>query len=182
MRIGFDLDRVFINYPPFLSARLINWRYKQKENGELLYRIPKKPEQMLRIILHYSIFRPAMNENIKLLRKLDHEHNKLFLISSRFGFLKKRTEIIMKRYGLSQYFDEVFFNYKSEQPHEFKEKVLKKLDLDMYIDDDLSILKFVAKTNKKIKLYWLNYEYSKPLGDNLFAVKSLSDIFSSLIH
>lgn len=177
MRIGFDLDRVFINYPPFLSARLIDKIYKLKENGELLYRFPSKPEQLLRISSHHYFFRPAIQKNIAILKKLDHENNKLFLISSRFGFLKNRTDSIMKKYGLSQYFDGIYFNFKNKQPHEFKNEIIKKLNLDTYIDDDLALLKFVGKQNNKIKLYWLNYKYSKNLEENLFAIKDLSEIF-----
>ena len=179
MKIGFDLDRIFINYPPFIPSKLIDKRYKLKENGELIYRFPKKPEQWIRIALHFHPFRPLIKENVEVLKKLDHKHNSLYLISSRFGFLEKRTESVMKRYGLEQYFDAVYFNFTDKQPHLFKNELLKELKLDIYVDDDLSLLKFVAKDNKKTKLFWLNYSFSEQLNDNLFAIKSLTELFTT---
>lgn len=178
MNIGFDLDKVFINYPPFIPAYLIDKRYKLKENGELIYRFPKKPEQWLRITLHYPVFRPLIKKNVETLRNLDQQQNKLYLISSRFGFLKNRTETIMNKYSLTQYFDGIYFNYTNEQPHIFKNAVIKTLHLDMYIDDDLSILKYIAKYNKKIKLFWLNYKESKKISTNIYAIQNLSEVLS----
>ena len=52
MNIGFDFDKVFIDYPPFLPGKLFDKLYKKKDNGTLLFRIPEYPEQILRKALH----------------------------------------------------------------------------------------------------------------------------------
>lgn len=178
MNIGFDLDKVFIDYPPFVSPKMIDKLYKKRGNGVLIYRIPSYPEQVFRRLSHTPILRPAIKENLDFLKNISKENNKLYLISSRFKFLEKRTEKLIKRYGLGKIFDEMFFNFENIQPHEFKNAVIKKLDLDLYIDDDLSLIKHVAKENNKTKFFWLTQlKKTQPLSQNIFAISKLTEIF-----
>ncbi len=47
----------------------------------------------------------------------------------------------------------------------------------MHIDDDLSLVKFVAKHNPKTRFLWLNDKTEKkPISQNVFPILSLSDI------
>ncbi len=178
MNIGFDLDKVFIDYPPFVSPKLIDKLYKKKDNGILLYRIPSYPEQLLRRASHTPFLRPAIKENMDFLKRLPKKNNKLYLISSRFKFLEKRTEKLIKRYGLNEIFDEMYFNFENIQPHVFKQKIINKLNLDIYIDDDLSLIKHAAKTNTKTKFFWLNdMAKIQDLPNNIFAISKLTEIF-----
>ena len=86
---------------------------------------------------------------------------------------------LIKRYSLDKVFDEMYFNFDNLQPHVFKNKLLKKLDLDIYIDDDLSLIKYVAPYNPKTKFFWLNQnQINKPLSDNIFAISKIEMIFS----
>ncbi len=177
MNIGFDLDKIFINYPPLIPAVIIDRLYKAKSNGTLQYRIPSKPEQIVRIISHYWIFRPPIKENIEFFKKIAQENkNKYFLISSRFGFLRKRTENILKRNGLDGSFTKMIFNYNNKQPHLFKNYVLKKYTIDKYVDDDLALLKFLYPKHINTTFYWLNKNISKQLGKNLFAITHLEQM------
>lgn len=175
MNIGFDLDGVFIDKPPFISKRLIEWLYRGHDH-RLFYRIPSKTEQFIRILTHYPIFRPALRRNVEFIKRLNNDSNKYYLISSRFGFLKDRTESIVNRYQLVDIFYKMYFNFDDNQPHVFKEKMLRKLVIDRYVDDDLPLLKFLAKRNSGIMFYWLNDKTVKSLDNNLFAISDLSDI------
>ena len=180
MNIGFDLDKIFIDYPPFVPDKLINRLYKQKSDGVLLYRIPSKPEQILRIISHYSIFRPPLTKNIKFVKELTNKQkntNKYYLISSRFSFLKKPTEALIKRYGFNEIFDAMFFNFENKQPHLFKDEVITKIKIDHYVDDDLPLLEFLAKENQKTKFFWLNKKIKGTLGKNIIAITHLRKMF-----
>ena len=176
MNIGFDLDKIFINYPPFIPDRLINRLYLKKISGTLVYRIPPKPEQLLRKLSHLHYFRPPMQENINTVKAFSRRNNKFFLISSRYSFLEKLTADIVKRYKLDGIFDGMFFNFSNKQPHVFKDEVIKKLHIDKYIDDDLRLLTYVAKNNAKATFFWLNKTLNKPLSKNLNAVTRISDI------
>lgn len=179
MNVGFDLDKIFIDYPPFVPDGLIDRLYKKKSNGELSYRIPSKAEQIVRLISHYSLFRPPIKKNIEIIKKLHRKNtDKYYLISSRFNFLRNKTEALIKKHQLDKFFDRLFFNFKNEQPHFFKKAVIEKLKIDLYVDDDLSLLNYLLLENSKTKFFWLNNNESKKLKGNLFAIKDLSEMFT----
>ncbi len=180
MRIGFDLDKVFINTPPLLPNAVINKFYKKRDNGILLYNIPARPEQLLRKAGHIPLLRPPIKENLTFLKNLSQENNhQLYLISSRFKFLEPETKQLVKRYQLDKIFDKLYFNYENKQPHKFKNEVLKKLDLDIFVDDDLSLVRYVAKDNPNTKFFWLdNRTKSSKLENNITAIAQLKQIFT----
>ena len=181
MNIGFDLDKIFVNYPPFVPTKIIDWLYKGKPNGTLKYRIPSRLEQIIRIFSHYPFFRPPITKNMNYVKNLALANiNKYYLISSRFSFLEKKTTGLIKRYSLDKIFNAMYFNYENRQPHEFKNEMVKKLDLDMYVDDDLQLLEYLVDKNPKTKFFWLNNKVSKPLGKNLYAIKNISEMFTPL--
>ena len=179
MNIGFDLDKVFINYPFFLPDFVIDKAYKIIFDNNIIYRIPSKPEQFLRLLLHYPLFRQPIKKNIEFVKNIskNNAHN-YFLISGRFSFLKKRTDEIIKKYGLDKVFKKIFINLRNEQPHIFKSDLMKKLQIDKYVDDDLYLLRHASKQNPKTKFFWLNEKVSMPLKRNLFAIKNISEIFT----
>lgn len=182
MNIGIDLDNVLISYPPFIPDKLIDKLYKKKSNGVLVYKIPSFPEQVFRKATHISFLRPPIKKNLEFIKSIPKDKNKLYLISSRFKFLKKNTERLTKKYGLDKIFDGLYFNYDNEQPHLFKDRIIKQLGIDIYIDDDIHLLKYAAKQNKKTMFFWLNH-YSKTnkkdtLTRNIFSVSDLTDIFN----
>ncbi|HVF69392.1 MAG TPA: hypothetical protein VNA13_02375 [Xanthomonadales bacterium] len=183
MNIGFDLDKVLIDYPPLVSPKLIDKLYKKRDNGVLLYRIPAYPEQVFRRISHTPFLRPAIKENLEFLKSIPKKSNKLYLISSRFKFLEKRTLKLVKRFDLDKVFDEMYFNFDNLQPHEFKNEVIKRLNLDIYVDDDLSLIKHVAKNNAKTKFFWLNQDQlNKSLSENIFAISKIEMIFEKKLN
>jgi len=180
MKIGFDLDKIFIDYPPIIPDAMIDKLYKKKANGVLLYRIPSRPEQVIRQISHFPLFRPAIKTNIEFLRSLSKKNYKLYLISSRFNFLERQTLIRMQQLGLDLLFEKMYFNFENKQPHLFKEEVLKKLKPDLYVDDDIHLLKYVAVKNKNTKFFWLHPEpTSVHLPRNITQLMHLPDILLS---
>ncbi|NCO88386.1 hypothetical protein GW881_00520, partial [Candidatus Roizmanbacteria bacterium] len=51
-------------------------------------------------------------------------------------------------------------NSKNEQPHIFKEKMIKKLNLDIYVEDNWDIVNYLEKKNfedgnKQRKIVWI---------------------------
>lgn len=176
MRIGFDFDKVFIDYPPLVPAVVVDRFYRKKTNGQLLYRIPSRPEQLFRKLTHLSYLRPIISENVTFLQSIPKQNHHLFLVSSRFGFLEQITKRLVKKYGFDELFDEMFFNFDNKQPHLFKSDIIKKLKLDMYVDDDLPLLRYVARHNKKTKFYWLNPNKNGYVSHNITGITKLSAI------
>jgi len=180
MNIGFDLDKVFIDTPSFVPDRLIDRLYKKSGNGNLLYRIPGPVEQAFRKLTHFPFMRPPIKKNLLFLKNFPKKNNKLYLISSRYKFLRPETAKIIKKYNFIKLFDELFFNFKDKQPHIFKDEVIKKLKLDLYIDDDLALLKYVAKNNPRTKFFWLNNNFQTiELPKNITSINNLSEIFNT---
>lgn len=175
MNIGFDLDNVIVKYPPLFPSSLIDTIYKKKTPEGLAYRIPGVLEQKLRIVSHYPLMRPQHRKNTLFVKGLaGNKQYKKFLISSRFGFLKKRTEVLVRKYQLDKVFDHLYFNYTNKQPHLFKDALVKKLHIERYVDDDLPLLRYLATNNKSVKFYWLNKKVKRKLNQNLFAITDIS--------
>lgn len=187
MVIGFDFDKVFINYPPLVPYRLIDFLYKGKAvfkrssdaKTNLHYRIPGNFEKQLRILSHYPIFRPPISSNIRVLKSISGSKKyKTYLVSSRFSFLRKRTNVILEKYKLKKYFDEIYFNYKDEQPHLFKEKTIKKLGIDTYVDDDYHLSIYLANKLPNLTIYWITNKenVNAALPKNVTPIKNLLEL------
>lgn len=187
MTIGFDFDKVFIDYPPFLPYSLINFLYKGenvfnkgKTKSQIHYRFPGGLEQKIRIASHYSIFRNPINENIKILKKIaERKKEKTYLVSSRFSFLKKRTDSILNKYNLNQYFDGIYFNYDNKQPHLFKEQTIRDLKIDTYIDDDLDLSLYLAEKMPHLTIFWVRDGRNQTtiLPKNVIGIKNLKELY-----
>lgn len=177
MRIGFDLDEIFVTHPPFVPGWLIERLYRGKTNGALQYRIPGKVEQEIRKFSHMPFFRHPIKKNIAYVKNLTQKKDDaFFLISSRFGFLQNPTEKIVKKYGIDKIFHKIYFNYENEQPHVFKDRVIKETKITIFIDDDIYLLKYLAKENKKTQFFWLNPSKKEKIYDNLFAITNLAEM------
>lgn len=175
-KIGFDFDKVFVNYPPLIPSELIEWLYKIR-NHKLTYRYPGKMEQLIRILSHYPVFRHPLKKNLENLNNIWKQQDKdIYLISSRFSFLKQRTNHWTKKYGLEKFFKKMYFNFKDDQPHVFKNKIIKKENIQKFVDDDLDLLLFLSKENPKVKFYWLSSKNpKKELPASIKIVKDLEE-------
>lgn len=177
MTIGFDLDGIFINLPPFLPQWVIDALYRDRDQKKLHYRIPGAFEKRIREASHNHFFRPPIKKNIFYIQeKAKEKKDTYFLVSSRFGFLEDATKRILKRYGLDSIFRGCYFNYDNEQPHIFKDKIIKKLGITKFIDDDIYLLTFLAKKNKKTVFFWFNPDRNDKISENLFAITDLKQI------
>lgn len=191
MNIGFDFDKIFVSYPPIIPDKLIDFIYKGRvalipkkdaDKINLKYRIPGRIEKQIRIISHNYIFRPPLVNNIKALRLIHRKTNhKLYLVSSRFGFLKDKTNYWLNKNKLKNEFYEIHFNFKNSQPHLFKEKTIQNNNITHYVDDDLDLLVYLSKKNPDLNLFWLtknkktNY---KNLPLNIKMIKSIKEFYT----
>lgn len=184
MKIGFDFDKVFVDYPPLIPDFLIDYLYKNHKSTKEFYRFPSSIEQKIRILSHYPVFRHPIKDNILILKKLSqNKENEIYLVSSRFSFLKMRTESWLRIHNLSKYFKGIYFNFDNLQPHIFKYHKIKELKLDYYIDDDIDLLKYLASKKIQTKLFWLNgklFVTKDNVPSSITVVHNLSDIFTQI--
>lgn len=180
-KIGFDLDRIFINYPPFIPHFIIDFLYRNNFSKSLSYRIPKDSfEVLIRQLSHLPPFRPPIKDNIEFLHQFVKTHPQVYLISSRYSFLKDITHQLLKKHGLNDRFLKVYLNSQNEQPHFFKERIINKLNLGIYIDDDLALLEYLKQRCPKTKLFWYNPGSRLKIFQGIEVLKNLNDLKSYL--
>lgn len=179
--IGFDFDKVFVDYPPLVPTKIIDFLYK-KRNGNLSYRFPNSLEQKIRILSHFPLFRHPIKNNVKILGLLSDNKHELHLISSRFSFLEKRTKAWLEKNNFSRFFRGTHFNFEDHQPHLFKSEVIKKLGIEKFVDDDLDLLLFLTQKNPIVKLFWISpYKSKSVLPKNITHIKNLEDFFEKYL-
>ena len=178
MKIGYDLDGIFIDGPPFIPRGLLEWLYRGPQNHEPKYRFPStRLEQKIRKWSHQPIFRPQISKNAEFLKTFsDRGNHQFFLISSRYKFLENETLDILKKYGLRNHFLKIYLNDKNEQPHLFKKRILENLNLDIFIEDDLMLLSYLQKFFPKCKLLWYNPNNVRKSYAGITRIKNLKEL------
>jgi len=165
MKIGVDFDGVIVGKPPIISKNLLESLVRFSNNNSLKYRYPQTQlERLVRIASHHPLLRPPIKENLKALKQLARKKgHQIYLITSRYAFLEKRTWQWLKNHQIDTIFDEVFLNLKNEQPHIFKERKIKKLSLDVYVDDDLPLVEYLNRqVGSKVRVLWYDQYGTDP--------------------
>lgn len=149
LRIGIDLDGVVIGSPPFVPKKLLEYLYRGRINHKLSYRFPTSTlEVFIRKMSHMVFFRPPLFLNRKFLIRLSENPDiELFAVSGRYSFLKNETKNWMRFYNTGRCFKEIYINEGDENPNFFKERMIKKLKLDYFIDDDPLIVDYLKGRN-----------------------------------
>ena len=150
-----DFDGV-VAYNPFRIIRApIKW-FKREVLGitRLSFFVPKNEfEKIMWSIVHESSIFPAVG--VATLREMARDPRYEFhLITARFGFLKNNLEGWLDRYRVRELFKSINVNEGNEQPHEYKLRIIKKLNLDYYVEDNLDIVMYV-KDQVKTKIFWI---------------------------
>ncbi len=148
--LAFDLDGVIVDKPPIIPKQLLERLFKGSRNKGLHYRYPKHEwEIWIRKISHIFFFRPPIETNTTLVKRLSRsKKHKLYIISARYSFLKKETKLWLEKRGLKSLFRKIYLNLENEQPHLFKERILKKIKADVYVDDDPEIADYLSERLK----------------------------------
>lgn len=181
MNIGFDLDGIFIDAPPFVPHSIIDKLYRKQNSKTLAYRFPNKLEQQFRRITHASFLRPVIRKNTDFLKTLVKLNtHKRYIISGRFGFLEDITKQLVKRNKFDKLFHYIEFNFKNLEPHIFKSAAIQKHDIHIFVDDDLPLLEYLATKNPKTLFFWFNKKHKKKLKRNMYAITHLSEILTAL--
>jgi hypothetical protein len=155
LKVGFDMDGVLLYNPgriirPFISS--IKHIFLQKK--KLAFYYPKTDSEKLfwRFVHKSSIFNaPGIREITKM---VDEGKIEAYLITARYNFLGSTVISWVKKNKLEKTFKGVFYNSKDEQPHEFKERMIKKLNLDMYVEDNFDIVNHLTETTPA-EILWI---------------------------
>jgi len=185
-RVGFDLDGVLLYNPARITRPIISFIKKNVfgRKTDHFYLPQSKIEQWFWCMFHKSSIFPASGiDEIKRLVK--EKKIKAYIITARYSFLKDDFEKWLKKIKADQYFQGCYYNKNDEQPHIFKEKMIKKLKLDIFVEDNWDIVKHLKTKNEKlcpppnrmarlpkrqVKIFWvynifdrkIKYKYKSP--------------------
>lgn len=170
IKVGLDFDGV-VAYNPFRIIRPIVAFVKRNFFGvkNLRFWYPRhRWQQIFWMTLHESSVFPA--KGIDLLRKLiEEERIEAHLVTARYSFLDDHLYNWLDKYNLRSLFKTVNLNKNDEQPHLFKEKIIKKFDLDFFVEDNLDIVRYLSQ-EQKTRIFWIynildrfvEYQYKFP--------------------
>lgn len=185
--IGLDLDGIIIGRPPGIPKSVIEYLYRDHSKKDLSYRFPCLWEQKLRRLSHLPEVRPPIWKNLKIIKNLRQrrirlgrkKNYQLFVISGRFSFLEDLTFAWLNKYQTRECFQEIYLNKNNLQPHIFKEKMLKKIKVDLFIDDDFDTVVYLASRFPQIQFYY--YTENNHHKTDLKNVTKIADLEKILI-
>lgn len=154
--IGFDFDGV-VAYNPARLARLPISFIKRRIFGirTVSFFVPKTSiERTLWALAHESSMFPA--KGAALLRTMTKERLiEAHLVTSRFAFLESNLRVFLKRWNLLDCFTSVTLNYKEEQAHIYKERVIREKKFDYFIEDNWDIVSHLSHQHLKTEIHWI---------------------------
>lgn len=168
LKVGFDLDGVLLYNPARIARPIIAFvkKYLLKRDLNKFYYPKNSLEKAVWKLLHHTSLWPSSGIK-QLLTMVKSKKIKAYIVSARYELLasdfKKWTQVIDPKKNFSGY----FFNNKNEQPHIFKEQMIKKLGLDVFVEDNWDIVRYLKS---KTKIFWIynildrniNYKYKFP--------------------
>ena len=154
--VGFDFDGV-VAYNP---ARVIRYpvSYIKKHMlgiHRIIFFIPKNPiERALWSLAHESSMFPSFGATH--LRNLVKDGViEAHLVTSRFGFLEPNLHRFLHFWGLVDTFSSVTLNRNEEQPHLFKERMIREKKFTYYVEDNWDIVSYLATKKLPTTIHWI---------------------------
>ena len=158
LRVGFDLDGVLLYNPARIARPIIVFIKKiffKKEVDKFHY--PQtRFQKLFWLVFHKIVFGPAFGYD-ELKRLIKSKKIKAYIITGRNESLKNDFNKWLIKLESNKFFSGSYFNDKNEQPYIFKEKMIKKLRLDLYVEDNWDIVYFLKlkMKNEKLKIFWI---------------------------
>jgi len=184
-RVGFDLDGVLLYNPARIARPIIVFLKKiffKKEIDKFHY--PKTNfQKLIWLMFHKIVFGPALGyDQLKKLIKL--KKIKAYIITGRNESLKDDFNQWMIKLEANKYFSGSYFNDKNEQPYLFKEKMIRKLKLDLYVEDNWDIVQHISSKSKiqnpKLKVFWIYNILDKRIKYT-YKFSSLKEVIKKLL-
>ena len=165
LRVGFDLDGVIL-YNPVRIFRPIMSLIKPLLLGKKSRRFyfPQTGfEKFVWRILHKTSFIPA--SGLKDLKKMATEKKiEPYIITARYDFLKDDFHGWIKKIQGESFLAGYCYNKANEQPHIFKEKTIKNLKLDIFVEDNWGITQYLSSHSDGTKIFWIDNIFDRHIN------------------
>ncbi len=186
LKVGFDLDGVILYNPirifrPFASFFKFLKPYLFHEKIETFYFPHSKIEQYIWRHLHKTSF--CIADGFKDLSQLAKKDIiEAYLITGRYSFLKPDFDYWVRKLGGKAVFKWCFYNKKNMQPNVFKRQMIKKLNLDYFVEDNWGIIQKLNGSLKKVRILWLSnfFDRNIPYRYKFFNLREVADYFNRL--
>lgn len=170
LKIGFDFDGVILFNPartlrPFISllkAKQVGVKRKHLE----FYHPHNTLTKTMWWLAHQTSLLPA--QGLDELRKLIGQQKiEAHLITGRNSYLANDLLWKLRLFGLNDLFKTVQITKDTlQQPHLFKAELIKKLGLDIFVEDNWDIVSYLAKQfdqkdPKQPRIYWITNRFDK---------------------
>lgn len=168
LKVGFDLDGVILYNPARLARPLISlFKRLVLHRKKVSFYLPKTgiEKTLWRLFHKSSIFvAPGFDEIKKMAKKDEIE---AYIITARYDFLKDDFESWLDKIQAKKYFKGCYYNKNNEQPNIFKERLIRQLKLDVFIEDNWDIVKYLnskisskgrstfGRKNHNLKVFWI---------------------------
>lgn len=158
LRVGFDLDGVIL-YNPARVIRPIVAAVKQRLLGEpqskVSFYVPHRAwEQKIWIVLHKSsLFLAPGFEKIE--QMVARKQIDAYIITARYDFLSHDFEDWIIKMRADTYTKAYHHNEKNQQPHLYKEAMIRRYDIDVFVEDNLDIVEHLQKTFPDKTIIWI---------------------------
>ncbi|MFS8158768.1 MAG: glycosyltransferase family 4 protein [Candidatus Roizmanbacteria bacterium] len=154
LRIGFDLDGVLLYNPARIARYPVKLIKKFLHKKVKRFYIPQSPfERFLWRIFHFSSL--FLAPGYMIIKELsDAGLIEPYLVTARYKFLEADFKWWLKHMPIKDLFKGIYINELNEQPHLYKEKMMKKLKLDYFIDDNYDIVEHLTETTPT-KVFWV---------------------------
>lgn len=156
-KVGFDLDGVLLYNPARILRPIVSFIKRViLKKTKLKFYYPHSPweKHLWRLFHKSSIFIAPGMDNIRRLVK--EKKIKAYIVTARYGFLGKELMSWAKKNNLEGIFAEIHYNKLDEQPHLFKERMIKELELDYFVEDNFDIVKYLDKKSSATMLWIYN--------------------------
>lgn len=188
LKVGFDLDGVLL-YNPARIIRPIMFFIKKhilKRDLNKFYYPKNKIEKLIWWFLHKSSLWPSsgIGELIALVKQ---KKINAYIVSARYELLEKDFTRWIKIIDPDKVFSGYFYNNKNDQPQLFKEMMIKKLSLDIYVEDNWDIVSYLDLKSKgqnpKAKIFWIYnlLDRNKPFSNKFSDLNSVINKINKMI-
>ncbi len=166
LKVGFDLDGVLLYNPARIVRPLISCLKKKEvciHRQELEFYVPQtRWEEVIWELFHKSsiFLAPGFEQILQLKRAGKIEP---YLITGRFGHLKKDFNKWKQKMKADQLFKRCFINDQDQQPHLFKQAKIKELGLDVFIEDNWDIVNYLANNCSPCQVFWISNFFDRKI-------------------
>lgn len=157
LKVGFDFDGVILYNPARVLRPFLGYlRGKKKKNGKtsLYFYHPKSKIQRLFWLLAHqtSLFpSPGLDEVRDMVASRSIE---AYIITGRSSFLQADFDRRLRSIKADKFIKQACLSEKDEQPHKYKARMIAKLKLDCYVEDNWNIAQYLSQ-NTQARIFWI---------------------------